>query len=247
MPRFLLTLLATTIACASGSGPGTPIVPPPPPPSPDATSILMLGNSLTYTQDVPGMVADFATAGGAPRPVVASIAFANWSLEEHFNNDASRGAIDGGGFDVVVMQQGPSTLPSSRDHLILWSGRLRDLIVDAGSRGGLYAVWPPLGDDLEAGIMNYTDAANQNSLALYPVAQAFREARRLDPTLPLTTSDNFHPTATGAALAGMVIAATIFDQDPSGYPNPLPTVIDPDDMVTMRAAARYAVQTFGRR
>ena len=77
-----------------------------------------------------------------------------------------------------------------------------------------------------------------------PIVRCF--PRRLV-TLPLTTSDNFHPTATGAALAGMVIAATIFDQDPSGYPNPLPTVIDPDDMVTMRAAARYAVQTFGRR
>lgn len=246
MPRLTALLLAATLGCAAGSGPGTPIIPPPPP-SPDATAILMLGNSLTYTQDVPGMVADFAAAGGAPRPVVTMIAHANWSLQEHAGNDATLGAIGSGTFDVVVMQQGPSTLPASRDHLILWSGRMRDLAVAAGARAGLYAVWPPLGDDLEAGIMNYTDAANQNGMALYPVAQAFREARRLDATIPLVGSDGFHPTATGAALAGMVIAAVIFAQDPSGYPNPLPTVIDAGDMTTLRAAARYAVQTFGRR
>jgi hypothetical protein len=246
MLRSIPVLLLACLGCASGGGSGTPSIPPPPP-SPDATSILMLGNSLTYTQDVPGMLADFATAGGAPRPVVTMIAHANWSLEEHFGSEASINAIGNGDYDVVVMQQGPSTLPASRDHLILWSGRLRDLIVSTGARGGLYAVWPPLGDDLEAGIMNYTDAATQNGLALYPVAQAFREARRLDSAIPLVGADGFHPTTTGAALAGMVIAAVIFDQDPSGYPNPLPRIIDNGDMATLRAAARYAAETFGTR
>lgn len=206
----------------------------------------MLGNSLTYTQDVPGMVADFAVSGGVPRPVVASIAHANWGLQDHAGSTPSTSAIAAGNYDVVVMQQGPSTLPESRDNMLTYAGALRDFATGT-TRMGLFVAWPPEGGDIDAGIANHTTVANQLSLALYPVAQAFREAKRLDSTIPIYGPDGFHQTATGSALAGMVIAAVIFDQSPTGYPNPLPTIITNDDMVTLRAAAKFAVDTYGRR
>lgn len=239
--------LFTTILLACGGG-SDPVVPPPPPPPPPAGTIriLMLGNSLTSTQDVPGMVADFADDGGALRPVVASITHANWSFEEHAGSSASISAIQSNDYDVIVLQQGPSTLAESRVHMLEWAGRLRDL-APRGTRVGLFVSWPPEGGDIDAGIANHTTVANQLSLALYPVAQAFREAKRLDSTIPLYSLDGFHQTATGSALAGMVIAAVIFRQNPMNYPNPLPTVITEEDMVTLRAAAKTAVDSYGVR
>lgn len=206
----------------------------------------MLGNSLTSTQDVPGMVADFAAAGGALRPRVASITHANWGLEDHAGSGPSTSTVASGDYDVVVLQQGPSTLPESRDNMLTYAGALRDLATGT-TRVGLFVSWPPEGGGIDDGITNHTTVASQLSLALYPVAQAFREAKRLDSTIPIYSLDGFHQTATGSALAGMVIAAVIFDQSPTGYPNPLPTIIADDDMVTLRAAAKFAVDTYGRR
>lgn len=244
LARLTCLLLAGLLGCG-GDGDG-PSIPPPPPPPPGTVRILMLGNSLTSTQDVPGMVADFGAAGGALRPIVASITHANWGLEDHAGSEPSTAAVTGGEYDVVVLQQGPSTLPASRDNMLTYAGILRDM-KQARTRMGLFVAWPPEGDDIDAGIANHVTVANQLSLAIYPVAQAFREAKRLDATLPIYSLDGFHQTATGSALAGMVIAAVIFDQDPTGYPNPLPTIITDDDMITLRAAAKFAVDTYGRR
>ncbi len=246
LTRFTLLLFTGLLGCAGGgSGPSVP-PPPPPPPPPGTVRILMLGNSLTYTQDVPGLVADFATAGGVPRPVVASIAHANWGLQDHAGSAPSTSAVASGGYDVVVLQQGPSTLPASRDDMLAYAGILHDL-APSSTRMGLFVAWPPEGGDIDAGIANHTTVANQLSLALYPVAQAFREAKRIDPTIPIYSADEFHQSATGSALAGMVIAAVIFNQDPTGYPNPFHGIITDDDLMTIRAAAKFAVDTYGRR
>jgi hypothetical protein len=245
MLRAVLLSLLLSTGCAEGApDPVTP--PPPPPPPPGQTTILMLGNSLTDTWDVAGMVADFAADGGAVRPRVVAMTRANWSLEDHAASTLSTAAIASGDFDVVVLQQGPTTLPDSRVNLATWAAVLRDLIVPTGARAGLFVAWPPLGGAIDDGITNHTAVATQLGMALYPVAQAFREARRLDATLPLYGTDGFHQTATGSALAGMVIAATIFGQDPTEYANPLPLMITAADMAVLRQAAGTAVDSYAR-
>ncbi len=244
-PARLAPLVALLLAC--GSAPSDPTPPPPPPVSSDALRIVMLGNSLTYTHDVPGLIADLATSTGAPRPVITTFAYANFALEDHFSFPASIAAIDAGGYDVVVMQQGPSTLPSSGANLLQWSGVLADRIVAHGGRAGMYVVWPPFGDNIDNGISNYVAAADAKQMAIYPVGQAFRSLLVDHPEIQIREADGFHPNPAGAWLAAIIIAGVIYDVDPVTFPNLLPRSIPDEAAATLRTAAHEAIRLFGRR
>lgn len=238
-----LLLALTLLACGSGpSGPGTP----PPPPPGTGLRIVMLGNSLTYYNDLPGMVAELADRGGADRPTVVTIAHANWALEDHWNNPASLAAIEDPAVDVVVMQQGPSTLPASGANLVDYATRIADLIVKNGTRPGMYVAWPPIGGNIDASIQYYTEAANARSMAIYPVAHAFKHVRATYPNIPIYDADEFHPTYAGSWLAAMIISATIHNQDPAGYPNLFPRFIEAAWEGPLRLAAKQAIDAYGR-
>jgi hypothetical protein len=245
MTRLLSVVLTALLACG---GEPNPIIPPPPPPPADAAlRVAFLGNSLTATFGIPSMVAEFAVQGGALRPVISVSAPGGFGLEDHWAYPQSRLIFENSDIDVLVMQQGPSTLDESRENLILWSATIRNHITKSGVRSGLFVVWPPEGSSLGATIANYTTAAQTNGLALYPAGQAWREAWRLDPSIPLYSSDRFHPSRTGAMLAAMTIAATIFDQDPNEYTNLFPLFVPESEMPTLRAAAVYATEQYGVR
>ena len=83
-------LLAALFACGSTS----PSVLPPD----NDLSILFIGNSLTYTNDLPGMVQRLVAAASGETPTVESVAFGDYSLEDHWNQgDALRRSPRGSG------------------------------------------------------------------------------------------------------------------------------------------------------
>lgn len=241
--NMILPVIIALLAC--GGTTNGPSLPPPPPPE-DGLTIVMLGNSLTEAWDIPGMIADLAVRSGAPRPTVRAVTFANFSLEDHWGMEQSQAAVDEGDPDVVIMQQGPSTLPESGAHLTEWTGRWAGRIRDAGGRPGLYVVWPQVGGNIGNGIQHYTDAADAHQTALYPVAHAFRTLGTTHPDLPLYNTDGFHPSPHGAWLAAMIIAAVIYDADPTAFGDPFSREISDEHAVILRQAAKAAVETYGR-
>src|SRR6266508_356643 len=76
--------------------------------------ILFVGNSLTYANDLPGLVEALADSAGADTLGAAAVAFPDFSLEDHWNDRRAVREIARGGWDVVVLQQGPSALDASR-------------------------------------------------------------------------------------------------------------------------------------
>jgi hypothetical protein len=175
------------------------------------------------------------------------VAHPNYSLEDHWNLASSTEVIDAGGYDVVTMQQGPSTLPSSGDHLLEWSGKWADRIREHDGTPGMYVVWPPLGDNIDNGIFHYVTAADAKQMSIYPVGQAIRAVEADHPEIELREADGFHPSPRGAWLAAMVITGVIYDHDPSDFPNLLPRDITDEEATVLRAAARDAIALFGRR
>src|SRR4051812_35246600 len=103
--------------------------------------VLLLGNSLTYTNDLPGMLEAFGAAAGT---TIETKTFApgGYSLEDHWADGAARATLDEGGWDAVVMQQGPSSLPSSGQNLTEWSKRWAAEARAHGARPALWTVWP---------------------------------------------------------------------------------------------------------
>ena len=70
--------------------------------------VLFIGNSLTYVNDLPAVFAALAEAAGRARPFVRAVTGPGLSLEDQWNRGDAQKAIAVGGWDYVVLQQGPS-------------------------------------------------------------------------------------------------------------------------------------------
>ena len=103
--------------------------------------VLFVGNSLTATNDLPAQVAALAKAAGH-RLETDAVIQDGFSLEDHWKRGAALSAIASGRWDVVILQQGPSSLPESQAHLREWTARYAALARKAGTRAGLLTVWP---------------------------------------------------------------------------------------------------------
>jgi len=179
--------------------------------------VLFVGNSLTATNDLPAAVAAVASRSGR-RPVeYRTIAPGGVSLEEHWRTTGARALLAGGGWDVVVLQQGPSSLPESQGHLRRWATRWSEEARARGARPALLMVWPETAraSAFPAVIASYTRAADAADATLLPVGAAWRAAVRRDPSLGLYGPDGFHPSDLGTSLAALVVYAGLTAVSPA--------------------------------
>lgn len=205
MRRLLPLILFGLLSCGSTS-----------PPELEGLSVLFVGNSLTYTNDVPGLVGSLARNAGFARIRTAQVALPNYSLEDHWLRGEALDSIARGTWDFVVLQQGPSSLPESQAHLIEWTGRFAERIRAAGARPAVYMVWPPAGGDWDGVIASYTNAATQSNAVLLPAGGAWRAVLRDRPEIALYGPDQFHPAVAGAYLAALVIFGGLAERTTEG-------------------------------
>lgn len=213
------------------------------PPSGEGLAVLFIGNSLTYTNDLPEIVAAISLGASDDPPLrVGMVAYPGYSLEDHWNRGDALDAIDAGGWDVVVLQQGPSTLPASREHLVDWAGRFAERIRAAGARPVLFSVWPTDGTEagFDATLASYGAAADAVDGILVPAGEAWRAAWARDTTLSLTIVDGFHPSLLGSVIAAYAVWTALVERSPIGLP---PTIeSDRVERITMSAALAALVQ-----
>jgi hypothetical protein len=203
------------------------------------TRVLLVGNSLTAANDLGAMVMAIAAAAGRPLEC-ETLAFPNFSLEDHWNQGDARRVIARGGWDVVVLQQGPSALPQSRVLLTTYAKRFDEEIRKAGARTAMYMVWPSRARSIDfPGVSrSYRAAASAIRGLLLPAGDAWREAWRLDRDLPLYGPDGFHPSTMGTYLAAIVIHAQIA----GGIPSELPAMgLSSSALAVLQQAARQAI------
>ncbi|HEY9285003.1 MAG TPA: SGNH/GDSL hydrolase family protein [Pyrinomonadaceae bacterium] len=177
--------------------------------------MLFVGNSLTYENDLPATVKVLAESGGK-RFTYKTVAFPNFSLEDHWNQSHARRALASSRWDFVVLQQGPSASPEGLEVLLKYTKLFSEEIRRAGARPALYMVWPSAArfGDFGKVIENHAMAARQAGCVLIPAGEAWRAALRRDPHLPLYTSDGFHPSPEGSYLVALLIYARLFGSQP---------------------------------
>jgi len=188
-------------------------------PDPDASiRILFIGNSLTYTNDLPAMVKALSDSAGLPATQVAMVAYPNFALEDHWNSGDARGVLAKGGWTHVVMQQGPSALEESRVSLLQWTGTLAAEIRAKGGKPGMYMVWPSTARsfDFDRVSESYRLAAESVDGLLFPAGDAWRAAWKRNSGLALYGGDGFHPSSLGTYLAALTIVAVIHERSPVG-------------------------------
>jgi hypothetical protein len=213
--RAFLILLLSLASCSGGSAGVEP-----PPPAGVPLRVLFIGNSLTYFNDLPGTVAGLAASMNSTIEV-ASVAEPNLALIDHVNGESNALAtIDSSHWDYVVMQQGPSALPLSRDTLIIGARLLDAHVREAGGRSALFMVWPESSrfgvfDDVRESYR--TAAVAMNGLFL-PAGEGWRAAWAADPQLMLYGPDGYHPSELGTYVAALVIYEGITGVDARTLP-----------------------------
>jgi hypothetical protein len=181
--------------------------------------VLFLGNSLTAANDLPLIVKALARAGGQDLQV-DSVTLGGANLEDLWNDGAALRAISKGGWNVVVLQQGPSSLLESQIDLRKWTKRFAARIRKQGARPALYMVWPPKNRlaYLDQVSESYRLAAADVQGLLFPAGETWRAAWRRDPKAPLYSFDDFHPSAAGSYAAALSIYGVLFHKAPRGLP-----------------------------
>lgn len=236
-----IAVVLVTATCSS-NGP-TGLIP-----DPDgALRVLFIGNSLTSSNELPAMVAALADSAGGRKIKVGEVVVGGVSLEDHWRIGVALDSIDTRRWDVVVLQQGPSSLDASRANLIEWAGHFSARIRAAGGEPALYQVWP---EDSRRHVFpqvldSYRLAAESVNGELLPAGAAWIAAWQRNPMLPLYGDDGFHPSPMGTYLAAIAIYAELLEASPVGLPGRLsiggsPTpVIDlaGPDAATLQAAA----------
>jgi hypothetical protein len=233
-----LILLLAAASCGSTAPDQTP--------DPDLR-ILFIGNSLTYANDLPSLVQHLGESNAARPVVVSSVASGGYSLEDHWNQGAALAAIKQGGWDLVVMQQGPSALPESRTNLIEWTGRFAAEIRKVGARPAVYMVWPPLGSESEwdSVTASYAAAAAAAHAVLFPAGEALRSAYHANPGMPLFDTDGFHPAPLGSEGIALVIYAVAANVTPVGLAARAGgTAFPPSDIAALESAAADAIARY---
>jgi len=218
---------------------------------PSALRVLFIGNSLTATNDLPGMVSAMIDSAAAGPISVSTIAYPNYGLEDHWSTGQARQAIREGEWDFVVLQQGPSAT-EGRPSLLEYSERFADEIRAHGAEPALYMVWPTRARvfDFDGVSESYRMAAERVGGLLLPVGDAWRIAWARDSSLALYGLDGFHPSPMGSYLGALVMFSGLTGRSPVGLPSAISTrfgmvKIDPAVVALLQKAAAEAMKGVG--
>lgn len=198
---FILLLFATTGSAVQATGK-------------DSLRLLFIGNSLTYSNDLPALLEELGKQDGKTISYT-SLLYPNYSLEDHWNEGKAANEIETGNYDFVIMQQGPSAAPASQVLLLEFVTKFAELCKKANVRPVVYMVWPSKARsfDMDNVIRSHKNAAGRTNTVLAPAGLAWKYAWQQDETLTLYSEDDFHPSLMGTVLAAMTIYGSLTMKD----------------------------------
>ncbi len=197
---FTLCFCSTALGCEK-----KPVIPD------SVKSILFIGNSLTYTNDLPARVVLLAKEKGIDLKA-ETLAFPNYGLEDHWNMGSLQQLIASKTFDFVILQQGPSSQSEGRAMLLDYGARIKAMCDSTKTRLAFFMVWPAFANlhMFDGVIKNYTDAATATNSLLCPVGEVWK--KHFDDTKDYSYygPDLFHPSQKGSEIAARVIVDALF-------------------------------------
>lgn len=174
-------------------------------------NILFIGNSLTYTNNLPELVKNRAKLKGI---IIGTemIAFGNYALIDHWTDGEVQNQIASKKYDFVIIQQGPSSQSYGREILVEYGKKFRDLCTENDTKLSYFMVWPSLKyyHTFEDVIKNYRDVAFINDAILCPVGKVWKEHFDSTNNFDYYGIDGFHPSLKGSQIAADVIVDSLF-------------------------------------
>jgi len=188
-----------------------------------AQRILFIGNSYTYCNELPTLVAQLAVAGGKDVDV-HQITAGGVTLEWHAQNEATLAALYEA-WDFVVLQEHSIRPIQDTPQMAMAAAALQPMIASTGAQTVLFMTWARQHfPEMQAGLARvYAEIAQEIGARVAPVGLAWETALAADSSLALYTEDKSHPTPLGSYLAACVFYATFFSESPVGLPAKLTT------------------------
>jgi hypothetical protein len=183
--------------------------------------VLFIGNSLTYTNDLPGTVSALASSVGDTIRT-ASVSLPNFAVIDHaLGLSNAVDVIKSQKWEFVILQQGPTTTAVNRDTLIIATKALDPIVKSSGGRTAQMMSWP---NSNALNLFPLVRASSQAAAAsvdggvFMAVGEAWRAALEEDATIPLYGSDGYHPAPLGTYLAALVIYEEVTGHDARQLP-----------------------------
>ncbi|MBK8517320.1 MAG: SGNH/GDSL hydrolase family protein [Saprospiraceae bacterium] len=174
-------------------------------------TILFIGNSLTYTNELPKLVEAIGKERGIEIKTTM-IAFPNYALEDHWNDGRIQTLIADKKYDFVVVQQGPSSQSDGSISLIEYGAKIKEICSASNSQLAFFMVWPAFANfHTYSGVINsYTNAAIATNSILCPVGQVWRDYFLATGDYAYFGPDMFHPSLKGSENAALIIFQILF-------------------------------------
>ena len=174
-------------------------------------TILFVGNSLTYTNDLPSIIVKLGKQKGI-NIKTEMLAYPNYALEDHWNDGKMAALIAEKRFDFVVVQQGPSSQNDGRVMLLDYGTRIKTLCDKQNTKLAFFMVWPAFANlfMFDGVVKNYTDASVTTNSLLCPVGTAWRKHFSDTNDYSYYGPDMFHPSVKGSEVAAKIIFETLF-------------------------------------
>lgn len=206
------------------------------------TKILFLGNSLTYTNDLPSMLLRLARLAGDTTMQAAVLAEPDFSLQEHWETGTAQRWLRERQWDFVVMQQGSSALSAGQAHLRAWTEQFAPLVRASGAQPVLLMVWPQQHRlfDFANVLTSYRNAAGSVSGIFVPAGDAWTAYEQYDRLYV----DGLHPTPGGTYLTALTLLERLRGIRPDQLPPTIPGAAV--DSTTVRALQRAAITALER-
>lgn len=226
-------------------------------PAANALRVLFVGNSHTYYNDMPTMIAALAAAARAERPLAFVMQTAGGAtLAQHLAEGHVSRHLGQGRWDYVVLQeqqQRPAFTSNASQLEQQFYAPIRTLDViakAAGAKTVLYMNWARRdgdpdnvpGDDFEKmqerTRTSFMDIAGQIGAAVAPVGNAWRAVRRDRPDIALWAADGSHANVPGSYLAACVLYGVLYERPSIG--NAFTAGLPAGDARVLQAAADAA-------
>lgn len=195
---------------------------------PPGVSVLFIGNSFTYCNDLPKMLSDLAKAGKQPLMHCEQETPGGCTLEKHWKDGKALAKIRSRHWNFVILQDQSQAPLHNRQAMFDYGKKFDAEIRKQGAKTVLYMTWAgqKKPEDQAAISKAYLDLSKELKAKIAPVGQAWETALKADKKLVLHDKDGRHPNVTGSYLAACVFYATIYGQSPEGFPGSIGKLTD---------------------
>lgn len=184
----------------------------------DTLRVLFVGNSYTYTKNLPQIVSILSTTTDIYLKTQQST-IAGGKLWQHWHGKRglnTREIIDMGNFDRIIFQDHSMAAIAEPDSLYLYGTLFAQLASRMGAKPIFYQTWAK--DSVPESISvirdQYALLTNSTDAKVARVGEAWQLAKQLNPNIQLYTEDGSHPDKLGVFLTALVMTQLLTEKIP---------------------------------